>query len=108
MQSTSSPIAVFAYPTGATSAANPALPGGDAMDLGMGRARGPLTPAKRARRINNNLCMYCGDVNHYAGNCPKANRKTLLCGMIINNEKTTTIKPAAPLETISPTDLENL
>lgn len=108
VQSTSSPVAVFAHPTGATSAANPALPGGDAMDLGVGRARGPLTPAERARRINNNLCMYCGDVNHYAGNCPKANRKTLLRGMVINNEKATTVKPAALLETISPADSENL
>lgn len=45
--SASSPSNVFSHPSGATPATSPALPGGDSMDLGIGRARGPLTPAER-------------------------------------------------------------
>ena len=72
--SASSPSDVFFHLSGATPATKPALPGGDPMDLGIGRACGPLTPAERLRQINNNFsCMYCGFANHYTGDCPKVN-----------------------------------
>lgn len=74
----------------------------------MSQAHGPLTSAKQAQRINNNLCIYYEDVNHYAGNYSKANWKTLLCKIVIKNEKSTTVKPTALLKTISPVNLENL
>ncbi|KAE8244482.1 hypothetical protein A4X03_0g7523, partial [Tilletia caries] len=34
------------------------------------RPRGPLTPSKRQRRMDLNLCLYCGMPNHRAGQCP--------------------------------------
>lgn len=48
------------------------------------------------------------DINYYAGNCIKANQKTLLHKMVINNEKAIIVKPAVFLKKISPTNLENL
>ena len=84
--SVSSPSDVFSHPSSTTPATSPALLEGDPMDLGIGRARGPLTPAERLRRINNNFCMYCGGVNHYAGNCPKANQKTMLREMVVHGK----------------------
>lgn len=71
------------HSTSATSAETPTMSGGDAMDLGIGQVRGFLTLAQQAWRIKNNLCMYYGNANHYAGNCSKANRKTQLRGMTI-------------------------
>ena len=70
--SASSPSDVFSHTSVAIPATSPALPGGDPMDLEIGQVCGPLTPGERLRRINNNLCMYCGGANHYAGNCLKA------------------------------------
>lgn len=76
--------------------------------MNVSQAHGSLTSAKQAQRINNNFCIYCGDVNHYADDYPKANWKTLLCKIVINNEKATIVKPTALLKTISPVNLENL
>ena len=45
--SASSPLDVFSHHSGATPATSPALPGGDLMDLRIGQACGPLTPAER-------------------------------------------------------------
>lgn len=87
---------VSAHPTAATSSGNSAILGGEPMDLSIGRACGPLTPAERARRITNNLCMYCGDANHYAGNCPKANRKTQLRGMTVPQNRHLPPTPEIP------------
>lgn len=101
-------IAVIAYLTDVTSTINLALLDRNAMNLDVSQAHRLLTPAKQARHLNNNFCMYCRDVNHYVDNCSKANRKTLLCKMIINNEKATTVKPVAFLKIISPANLENL
>ena len=109
----SSPLDVFSHPSGATPVTSLALSGGDPMDLGIGRAREPLTPAERLRQINNNLCMYCGDANHYAGDCPKANRKTMLREMVVQGKQqsenlqtlTKSTKPSTPL---SSTSSENL
>lgn len=52
--------------------------------------------------------MHCVNVNHYANNWPKTNQKTLLRKMVINNKKTTTIKPAVLLKIISLVNLKNL
>lgn len=103
----------FSHPSGATPATSPALPGGDPMDLGIGQARGPLTPAERLRRINNNLCVYCGGANHYAGNCPKANRKTMLRETVVHGKQQveslqTSTKTTIPFTPLSSTSLENL
>ena len=35
---------------------------------------GKLTPAERARRFTNNLCLFCGGVGHTAMNCSKATK----------------------------------
>lgn len=105
MQNTLSLIAVFTHPTGAT---NLALLGRNAMDMGVSWAHRLWISAKQAWHITNNLCIYCKDVNHYASNYTKANRKTLLRGIVINNEKAITIKPAVFLKKISPADLKNL
>ena len=35
---------------------------------------GKLTPAERARRFTNNLCLFCGGVGHTAKNCSKATK----------------------------------
>ena len=92
----SSATVFSAHPTAATSSGNSAILGGEPMDLSIGRARGPLTPAERARRITNNLCMYCGDANHYAGNYPKANRKTQLRGMTVPQNRHLPPTPEIP------------
>jgi len=39
------------------------------MDLSAGK-RGPITTQERLRRLENNLCMYCGGPGHMARNCP--------------------------------------
>jgi hypothetical protein len=33
---------------------------------------GKLTPQERQRRFDNNLCMFCGGLNHTAKDCPKS------------------------------------
>lgn len=109
----SSPSDVFSNPSGAPPATSPPLPGGDPIDLGIGRARGPLTPAERLRRINNSLCMYCGGANHYAGNFPKANRKTMLREMVVHGKQQSeslqiSTKPTNPSTPLSSTSSENL
>ncbi|KAI7821959.1 hypothetical protein BC939DRAFT_455032 [Gamsiella multidivaricata] len=40
------------------------------MDLDQVRSR-RLTPAEKKYRRDNNLCLYCGDPNHFAASCPK-------------------------------------
>ena len=43
------------------------------MDLSGARRparHGPLTPAERARRAAQGLCMYCGGPGHFAAECP--------------------------------------
>ncbi|GAA5956498.1 hypothetical protein JCM10213_003325 [Rhodosporidiobolus nylandii] len=38
--------------------------------------RGPLTPAEKERRRQNNLCTYCAGAGHYAGpDCPKLKKR---------------------------------
>src|ERR1700678_1608830 len=32
---------------------------------------GKLTPQERQRRMDNKLCLYCGETSHKAGNCNK-------------------------------------
>lgn len=77
VQSASPPAGGFSHPSGATLANTSAAR--EPIDIGVRRARGPLVPAERLRRMNNNLCMYCGGANHYVGNCPKAaNRKAVV------------------------------
>lgn len=35
----------------------------------------PLTPAERQRRMENKLCLYCGDPGHRADSCPRKKPK---------------------------------
>jgi len=36
---------------------------------------GKLTADERKRRLDNNLCMFCGGTSHFADNCPKKTKK---------------------------------
>jgi len=36
---------------------------------------GKLTADERKRRLDNNLCMFCGGPSHFADNCPKKAKK---------------------------------
>ena len=38
--------------------------------------RGPLSPEERRRRIDNNLCLYCGNPGHYRSQCPNRRRRS--------------------------------
>lgn len=57
------------------------------MNFGVERARQLLTPAKRLCQINNNLCMYCEDANHYAVTCSKENWKTMLREIVVHGKE---------------------
>jgi len=46
------------------------------MQIDAARPRGPLTPQERQRRIDNNLCLYCGKAGHIAKTCPIKSRTT--------------------------------
>ena len=48
----------------------------DVMDLSTSRRRGPITPAERSRRMNEGLCMYCGESGHFANACPVSKGKS--------------------------------
>lgn len=85
-QSAPSSLDVFSYSSSATPATSPALPEGDPMDLGIGKACGLLTPSEYLCQINNNFCIYCRGANHYAGDCPKTNQKTMLRKMVIQEK----------------------
>ncbi|OMH80133.1 Retrotransposon-derived protein PEG10, partial [Zancudomyces culisetae] len=64
----------FASPVSAPSTTPPANSDGpQPMDLSTASStrRPPLTPAQRAYRIENNLCLYCGGNDHFNINCPK-------------------------------------
>jgi hypothetical protein len=39
------------------------------------RYRPSLTKKEKARRIAQELCLYCEDVGHLAGDCPNENKK---------------------------------
>ncbi len=41
---------------------------------GKTRKRGKLTPQERKRRMDNNLCLYCGTAGHIAAKCPISKR----------------------------------
>lgn len=38
--------------------------------------KGPITQAERERRIQNHLCMYCGDSGHVVKTCPKRSTRS--------------------------------
>ena len=54
--------------------------------------RGPLTPEEKQRRIDQNLCLYCGEPNHSATDCPKRKnfRPTPTTGSTPSHTKATT------------------
>ncbi len=57
---------------------NPSNNGPAPMDLDAARNRPaykPLTPEERQRRLQNKLCLYCGEANHQAANCPNKKSK---------------------------------
>jgi hypothetical protein len=37
-----------------------------------------LTPEERQRRIDENLCLYCGEPGHIATSCPKSTSKAAI------------------------------
>src|SRR6266581_1474818 len=41
---------------------------------GSTRKRGKLTPQEQKRRMDNNLCLYCGTAGHIAAKCPISKR----------------------------------
>lgn len=87
IQSVSSLVEDFFHSYSVTLATIPSARGGKHMNLGVGRARGPLTLIKCLYQMKNNLCMYYRGANHYAGNRPRtANRKTLLCKIVVNKK----------------------
>lgn len=59
---------------------NPSARDPDAMDIDAaqvrsapGAPRGRLSPAERARRIREKLCLYCGMAGHMVSACPSKN-----------------------------------
>lgn len=49
----------------------PSLPPGEPMDLGAS-TRQKLSPEELNRRIQDNLCRYCGEPGHFVRNCPRS------------------------------------
>ena len=49
----------------------------------------PLTPQKKKRRMEEGLCLYCGEEGHKVGNCPKKQnrRVTKTRGAIIQENE---------------------
>jgi len=47
---------------------------------------GKLTADKRKRRLENNLCMFCGGTGHFADNCPKKTKKAKARAVAITAE----------------------
>jgi len=47
---------------------------------------GKLTADECKRRLENNLCMFCGGTGHFADNCPKKTKKAKACAVAIAAE----------------------
>jgi len=47
---------------------------------------GKLTADERKRRLENNLCMFCGGTGHFADNCPKKTKKAKARAVAITAE----------------------
>lgn len=43
----------------------------------------PLTPQERTRRITENLCLYCGNAGHRAGECPAKRKPSRLSATLV-------------------------
>jgi len=55
---------------------NPSSSGSNRLDLTNKLGKdGKLTTDERKRRLDNNLCMFCGGPGHFADNCPKKTKK---------------------------------
>ena len=50
-----------------------APPPKDSLDNKLGKD-GKLTPEERQRRMDNNLCLFCGNAGHRATDCQKRKR----------------------------------
>lgn len=44
---------------------------GEVEPMQIGAVKGPLSKAERERRMQNNLCLYCGQTGHFIRVCPK-------------------------------------
>jgi transposase InsO family protein len=57
---------------------------------------GKLTREERERRIQNNLCLYCGESGHKVNSCPKRSERSLntmeLCSTFVSHEATLALK----------------
>jgi len=51
---------------------------------------GKLTADECKRRLENNLCMFCGGTGHFADNCPKKTKKAKACAAAIAAESSKT------------------
>jgi len=66
----------FANSSGSSKATSNQSSSGSRLDLTnkLGKDR-KLTADERKRRLDNNLCMFCGGTSHFADNCPKKTKK---------------------------------
>ena len=68
----------------------------DGMETQGVKPRGKLTKEERNRRIENNLCLYCGEAGHKVNSCPKRSERSLnsieLFTTSVKNESSLTLK----------------
>jgi RNase H-like domain found in reverse transcriptase/Reverse transcriptase (RNA-dependent DNA polymerase)/Integrase zinc binding domain/Chromo (CHRromatin Organisation MOdifier) domain/Domain of unknown function (DUF4939)/Retroviral aspartyl protease/Integrase core domain len=63
------------------------MPDSDAMDVDSSYRRGALSRGERQRRIDGNLCLYCGEAGHLINTCDKRSYRPR--SRILGNNRTT-------------------